>query len=288
MSFRRLVALGVTLPAIAVLAGCGAGGPAPEPPEQRARIKIVLQSDGGARLDLRAAGKLKSDAEVRTLARRVATRLFPAAGGVRVRTEDGRGMPFARAEIKSAYRTGRAPSLRIDTAGAVRSLGRLGFSDIALKLRLPSVPATVRADAKPSGHRTWRLRGDAPPPMLRVEMRPRPAHWLAVIVLPLLGAAGVGMAFFVRRRIFALPAAGLAVAAAIIALTASAGRRGDNLGVAGLLDGTALRVATAAPLAAVPLGLPAAMLLAVMLVRHLNRPAAHGYETRPKDTGAFW
>ncbi|MFI0486064.1 hypothetical protein [Actinomadura sp. 9N215] len=155
MSVRRLAALGAALLAVAVLAGCTGGGPAPP---QRAWFRVTVLPDGDALLDLHAAGRLRSDADVRALAR------------------------------------------------------RLG-------------------------------------------------------------------------EVFALPAAVVAV----VAVVAPAGRQGDNLGVAGLLGGTALKVAAVAPLAAVPLGLPAAMLLAAVLVRRLAEPdvpAAH--EARPRDTGVFW
>ncbi|MGP4023367.1 hypothetical protein [Actinomadura sp. 3N407] len=73
------------------------------------------------------------------------------------------------------------------------------------------------------------------------------------------------------------------------AVAVPAGRQGDNLGVAGLLGGTALDVATAAPLAAVPLGLPAVMLLATMLARPRSGPdAPGGHGSGPRDTGVFW
>ncbi|NEA23568.1 hypothetical protein, partial [Actinomadura bangladeshensis] len=66
-------------------------------------------------------------------------------------------------------------------------------------------------------------------------------------------------------------------------------RQGANLGVAGLLDGTVLEVASVLPLTAVPLGLPAAMLLGTAAVRRLTGPDAAGaYEARPRDTGVFW
>ncbi|TDB79964.1 hypothetical protein E1264_34745 [Actinomadura sp. KC216] len=289
MSVRRLAALGAVLLAVAVLAGCaGGGGGGPAPP-QRAWFRVEILPDGGARLDLHAAGRLRSDADVRALARQIAGAAFPGARDVRVRTEHDRGMPFARAEIDRAYRTGRGASLRIDTAGALRLLRARGFSDTSMRLRLPSVPSTVETDGTPTGRRTWRLRAAGRPPVVSVEMRPSPARWFALLVLPVLGAAGVGLGFFVRRRIFALPAAGVAVAAALAAVVLPTGRQGDNLGVAGLLGGTELEVATVAPLAAVPLGLPAAMLLAAVAARGLARPgvpAAH--EARPRDTGVFW
>ncbi|TMQ96849.1 hypothetical protein ETD83_20715 [Actinomadura soli] len=224
MSVRRLAALGAALLAVAVLTGCAGGGGGGPAPAQRAWFGVALLPDGDAELDLHAAGRLRSDADVRALARRIAADMFPGARDVRVRTEQGPGIPFARASIDRAYRTGRSPALR-----------------------------------------------------------------LAVLVLPVLGAAGVALGFFVRRRVFALPAAGVAVATALAAVVLPAGRQGDNLGVAGLLGGTALEVATVAPLAAVPLGLPAAMLLAVVSVRGLTRPdVPAGHEARPHDTGVFW
>ncbi|RKS68915.1 hypothetical protein BZB76_6053 [Actinomadura pelletieri DSM 43383] len=301
MSVRRLAAFAAAVLAVAVLAGCAGGGPAPP---QRAWFRVVILPDGNALLDLHAAGRLRSDADVRALARRVAAATFPGAWAARARTERDRGLPFARVEIRRAYRTGPAPSLRIDTAAAVRVLAARGFRDTTMRLRLPSVPATVRAntghantgqadtgqaDTGSSGPLAWRLRADAPPPVVRVELRPRPVRWLAAMALPVLGAAGVGLGFFVRRRILALPAAGLSVAAAIIAVAVPAGRQGDGLGVAGLCGGTALRVATIAPLTAVPLALPAVLLLATMVCRLVTGPDVRSaHEARPADTGVFW
>lgn len=279
MRFRRLVACGIALLALGLLAGCGAGAPNRE---QRARVEVAVLDDGGTLVDLYAAGKLESDAEVRALAGRVARQMFPGAAHFRVRTEEGRSTAFARAEIERAYRTGRAPSLRIDTSGALRELTARGFDDTALKLRLPPVPATS-VPAPPE-----RLRKDAPAPVVDIAMRPDPKRWYRAIALPVLGAVGVTLGFFVRRRFIAVPAAGVAVVTAALSLWHSAGRQGANLGVAGMLGGTALDVASVAPLAAVPIGLPAAMLLATVAFRWFRRPVAQQHETRPRDTGVFW
>ncbi|TDD85459.1 hypothetical protein E1293_10995 [Actinomadura darangshiensis] len=279
MRFRRLVAIGVLLTALGLLAGCGAGAPNRE---QRARVEVAVLDDGGALVDLYAAGRLESDAEVRALAGRVARRLFPRAADVRVRTTEGRGTAFARAEIDRAYRTGRTPSLHIDTSGALRELTARGFDDTAVKLRLPPVPAT---SAQPS---PARLRKNAPAPVVDIAMRPEPKRWYGAMALPVLGAAGVVLGFFVRRRSIALPSAGVAVVTAVLSVTLSAGRQGANLGVAGKLGGTALDVASVAPLTAVPIGLPAAMLLVTVAVRWFHKPVAHQPEMRPRDTGVFW
>ncbi|WP_378189005.1 hypothetical protein [Actinomadura verrucosospora] len=282
MRFRRLAAVAMILLVFAVLAGCG-GAP---PRERRARMEVALLADGGAQVDLYAAGRLRSDAEVRALAGRVAAALFPGAGAVRVRTRKDRGAPFARAEIGRAYRTGHRPFLRIDTSGAARELAARGFDDTAMQLRLPPVSATVRPDI--SDNHRWHLRKGVPAPLIQVGMRPEPGRWYGVMALPVLGALGVALAFFVRRRALAAPAAGLAVAAALLALPLGAGRRGADLGVAGLLGGTALDVASVAPLTALPLGMPAAMLLGAMAVRGLRGPAVrHEHEAPPRDTGAF-
>ncbi|MGI5208437.1 hypothetical protein ACQEU6_43585 [Spirillospora sp. CA-108201] len=284
MRSRRLAAVAVTLLVLAVLAGCGGG---PPPRERRARVEVALLAGGGAHVDLYAAGRLRSDAEVRDLARRVAGALLPGAEGIGVRTRKGRGAPFARAEIDRAYRTGRRPFLRIDTSGAARELTARAFDDTLLKLRLPPVPATVSPDI--SGNRLWHLRRGEPAPVIRIGMRPAPERWYGVMALPVLGALGVGLAFFVRRRALAAPAAGIAVAAAGLALPLGAGRRGADLGVAGVLGGTALDVASVAPLTALPLGMPAAMLLGAIAVRGLRGPAVrHGHEAPPHDTGVFW
>ncbi|MFD0536113.1 hypothetical protein ACFQY7_22565 [Actinomadura luteofluorescens] len=202
MCFRRLAAVAISLISLALLAGCG-GAP---PRQQRARVEVVLLAGGGARVDLYAAGRLRSDADVRALARRIAGALFPGAEGIRVRTGKDRGAPFARAEIDRAYRTGRRPFLRIDTSGAARELAARGFDDTAMKLRLPPVPATVRPDI--SGNQLWHLREGDPAPVIGIGMRPEPARWAGVMALPLLGALGVALAFFVRRRALAAPRPG--------------------------------------------------------------------------------
>jgi hypothetical protein len=282
--FRRLASVAMTLLVLAVLAGCGGAAP---PREQRSRMEVVLLAGGGAHVDLYAAGRLRSDAEVRALAQRIIRALFPGTGGVRVRTGKGRGAPFARAEIDRAYRTGRRPFLRIDTSAAARELAARGFDDTVMKLRLPPVSATAGPDK--SGNRLWHLRKGVPAPVIQIGMRPEPERWYVVMALPVLGALGVALAFFVRRRALAAPAAGLAVAAALLALPLGAGRRGADLGVAGLLGGTALDVASVAPLTALPLGMPAAMLLGAMAVRSLRGPGVrHGHEAPPRDTGVFW
>ncbi|NKZ04311.1 hypothetical protein [Actinomadura latina] len=286
MSIRRLAAIAVALLALAFLAACGGGG---GPPPQRARMDVTVLDDGGAEIDLHAAGRLSSDAEVRALTGRIAREMFPTAEKVRVHTRKARGVPFARAEIHRAYRTGRKAALRIDASGALRRLTAKGFEDTAMRLRVPPVPGTVRADGEPAARRAWRLREGAPAPVLAIEMRPRPARWYGAMALPALGALGVALGFFVRRRALALPAAGLAVATAVLAVVLAAGRQGANLGVAGLLGGTALKAASVAPLTAVPLGLPAAMLLAAVLARWLTGPRTGGaHEARPRDTGVFW
>ncbi|WP_433226448.1 hypothetical protein [Actinomadura formosensis] len=276
----------MTLIALAVLAGCGGGTPVRE---QRARIEVAVLHDGGAHVDLYAVGRLGSDAEVRALAGDIAREMFPGATNIRIRMRKARGVPFARAEMEHVYRTGRKVSLRIDMSGALRRLTARGFQNTAMKLSVPPVPATVRAGGEPSGPRGWRLREGAPAPVVAVEMRPRPVRWCGAMALPVLGALGVALGFFARRRVLALPAAGLAVVTAVLAVVLPAGRQGANLGVAGLLHGTALEVAAVAPLVAVPLGLPAGMLLAAVLVRGLTGPATGGTpETRPRDTGVFW
>jgi hypothetical protein len=120
VSIRRLAAITVVLLALAVPAGCGGGG---APPPQRARMVVTVLDDGGAEVDLYAAGRLASDAEVRALAGRIARNLFPSAEEMRVRTRKARGVPFARAEIPRAHRTGRSASLRIDASGRCRAAG---------------------------------------------------------------------------------------------------------------------------------------------------------------------
>jgi hypothetical protein len=80
--------------------------------------------------------------------------------------------------------------------------------------------------------------------------------------------------------------AGLAIVTAIITVSSAAGRQGDNLGVAGVLDGRALTAATVAPLAGLPLGLLAVVLFIRGLVRLLNGADAGFAHTAPGRSGA--
>ncbi|WP_433334325.1 hypothetical protein [Spirillospora sp. CA-294931] len=278
VSARRILAGSLVLLALLGLASCGADVEKPSPV---ARVRIAVLADGSAEVDLFAAGKLKSDAEVRALAGRVAEQAFPEASGTRASTETSRGQPFARVVVTRAYRPARTVSLNLDTAEVWRQLRARGFTEVTFKVLLPSVPATVT-----SGRLSSRLRDDRPPQPVRVVMKPEPARWTAAITLPVAGALFVTLAFFARRRPLALPAALAAVVTAIIAVTKSAGAQGDNLGVAGVLEGRPLEVATIAPLAAVALALPALMLLATAALRW-HEPA-NRIEPRPTGTGVFW
>lgn len=114
-------------------------------------------------------------------------------------------------------------------------------------------------------------------PVLQVVMRPQPARWYVTAMLPVLGLAAVALAYFAqRRRLVAIPVTALAGGAALTVLAISGGEQGDNLGVAGLLGGRALEVATIAPLATVPLALLAVAVLVVVLVRAANASTAAG------------
>ncbi|MEW2352288.1 hypothetical protein [Spirillospora sp. NPDC029432] len=289
MSVRRWISAGLATLALLAPASCGA---APEPRKPGAWVHIALLPNGDAQLDLFASGRrIRTDADVVALARRVAGEAFPEAAGFRVRMASSHGRPFARADVAGAYRPGRTASLRIATAGAWRHISAQGFEQAGLRLYLPAVPAAVEAAPHdPDSERLgWRLRKDRPAPELEIVMRPEPARWYGAMALPVAGAAGVALAFFARRRLVAVPAAGTAVAGAAAAIAFSAGRQGENLGVAGLLDGRALDLATVAPLAAVPLGLPAVLLLGTMAVRAARGPGPSRHpETRPQESGAFW
>ncbi|GLZ13952.1 hypothetical protein Acsp04_41870 [Actinomadura sp. NBRC 104425] len=255
------------------LSACGGGGGRALP---GAWLDIAVMPDGGAQVDLRAAGRLRSDAQVRDLAAAVARELFPGAAAVRVRTATSRSYPFARADVTGAFRPGRTVSLQLDTARAWRRLAAGGFDEGGVRLWLPSVPATVRP--RPPGGASdaprWTVGRGRPAPVVRVEMRPRPVRWFGAAALLVLVAAGVAVSAAARRWPVAVAAAGVAIVCAVVTVSAAAGRQGDNLGVAGVLGGRALAVATGAPLAGLPLGLAAAVLFVRALRRLLRDPAA--------------
>ncbi|MEU6036472.1 hypothetical protein ABZ801_13790 [Actinomadura sp. NPDC047616] len=276
MSVRRvgrLLALGVLV--LLALSACGGDGERALP---GAWVDIAVMPDGGAQVDLRAAGRLRSDAEVRDLAGAVAREVFPGATGVQVRTVTSRGYPFARADVTGAYRPGRTVPLELDTARAWRRLAARGFDEGGVRLWLPSVPATVRP--RPPGGTAdvpeWTVGRGRPAPVVRVVMRPRPALWFGAAALLVLVVAGVVVSAAARRWYVAVSAAAVAIVCAVVTVSAAAGRQGDNLGVAGVLGGRALAVAAGAPLAGLPLGLVAVVLFVRALRRLLDDPAAAG------------
>ncbi len=278
---RRIVLCGLVL---LLLAGCGGQQ------EQRkpgAWVEVALLADGDAQVDFYGARLSSSVEQVRALARDVALAVFPQAGALRVE-EAGAGRRFFRVQVERAYRTGRLVRLRIGTAGVWRLLAAQGFSEGGFRLWVPSVPVEVQTSPRVHtlGEFAWRLRGGEPAPELRVVMRPQPLRWGAVALLPLVGVAGVGLAFFLRRRWVAMPAAVVGVVAGLVALSVGAGKQGDNLGVAGIVRGEALEIVTAVPLAAVPLVLPALMMLVVL--GGLRRRPGAVVEERPRASGVFW
>lgn len=266
----RLAVLGVLV--LLALSACGGGGGRALP---GAWLDIAVMPDGGAQVDLRAAGRLRSDAEVRDLAEAAARELFPGAA-VRARTVTSRGYPFARAEVTGAYRPGRRVPLRLDTARAWRRLAARGFDEGGVRLWLPSVPATVRPrpPGGASGVPEWAVGRGRPAPVVRVEMRPRPVRWFGAAVLLALVVAGIAVSAAARCWPVAAAAAGVSIVCAVVTVSAAAGRQGDNLGVAGVLGGRALAVASSAPLAGLPLGLVAAALFVRALRLLLLVPTA--------------
>ncbi|MBO2453744.1 hypothetical protein J4573_42110 [Actinomadura barringtoniae] len=267
MAVRRVVAYGLMLLALVGLAACGAS-------QQRAKpgawVHLALLTTGDAQVDVYPAGHLKSDAEAVALTSRLAKDAFPRSEDVRAHMEAGQGRPYARAHVRGAYRRGRTVRLTIDLRNVWQRLSDQGFTEAGVRLELPQVSGTVRGSTSHlrGDERAWTLRGAAP--VVQVTMRPRPERWYGVMALPVIAAIGVGMGFFVRRQAVAMPAVIVALVASVASVAVGAGRQGDNLGVAGVLAGSALKTATVAPLAALALGLPAAMLLVAMIVRRLR------------------
>lgn len=266
---------------LAVLSGCGGG----EYGRPGASLDLAVRADGSAHLDLFAAGRLRSDAEQRSLAGSVAREIFQNGRVTRVRTETSRGYPFARVEVAGAYRPGGRPSLRLDVNGAWRVLTARGFTEVAVRLTLPSVPATVRAwpPGDGAGVRFWRLKRSDEAPIVSVVLRPQPARWYATIALTVLCVVSALVGVVVRGRPIASAASSLAVVALFAAALAT-GRQGDNLGTAGLLSGRSLALANAAPVLTVPFGLAALIILVVTGIRFIDRRTATG----PPRPGPPW
>ena len=88
-----------------------------------------------------------------------------------------------------------------------------------------------------------------------------------MLLLLTLGSLGAGtVAIRARRRWLGVALGVLALVASVAAIADAAGAQGDNLGVAGLLSGSALRAMTLLPIvtiAGVPLGVTVAVVAAL-------------------------
>jgi hypothetical protein len=244
----------VLVVAIAALTGCD---PASVPSDPSvAEMDVAFTAVGGADVDLMLGGSSPSRSQLLRVGAAVAPALLPASGppSVAVQDNDG-GAPYVRLRTPSAYTPGPHPVVQLDTKAALSVLAGMGYRSVDIWVSAPVVPATGTWQVPPDSVDTgWSWRavtpGD-PTPAGSIRLDPQP--WRAIGELGLTTLAIVclidaALALRRRRRWRVVPTA-LAAGAAAYANVATAGAvQGDNLGVAGLLSGAPLRIATDLPL----------------------------------------
>lgn len=230
-----------------------------------ADLTIHLTPEGGADAHLILPAQ-RSGLSLPELGSQVATDLFP--NGPRPHTSidsQGGAFPVIRISASSVYSPGSRPELRLDLGDAVSTLHAHGLTFVNVSVEAPFVPSGARWSPRPtySDARGWSWRGltvKQLPPSGHVELHPEPLRAVGELGLLLVAmvALTIGVRSARRRKRWPCVACGAiaVLACGAVMLTAGAAQ-GDNLGVAGLLSGTPLKVVTLLPLVglgAIPLG----------------------------------
>jgi hypothetical protein len=223
-------------------------------PSQPDRAYISVDVVGAGRAEVRGIlGGHLDGAVIDVVGERLAQVLFPGRDvRVEVNGNDG-GYPYLFMIAFDAYTPGLRVVVEIDVGPAIEALRDVGFTDGSFTLCFPEVDIEVtKGTVGPSGCAEWPLERPPIAAQIEVVMRPRPSVWLPEAALALVSAVAAVVAVFgLRRRrwsmrwMVASAGAGLAGATCLVAFGTSEG--GDALGVAGVVSGRLLDVASVAP-----------------------------------------
>jgi hypothetical protein len=260
-----LIVLLLTVP---LLSACDPSGPA-EPGS--ASINVELHADGEAEVVVKFPPD-RNGLSLSMIGTQVSNSIFPSAAAVTTRVDDqgGAGFPLARSRVVGAYSPGNRPHLILDFHRAVEVLHAQHLASVDVGLDAPFVPSAAAWSVRPSdqadGSWHWHhLQARDAPVRGEVILKPQPLRAFGALTLLLLtlGSLGAGtVAIRARRRWLGVALGVLALVASVAAIADAAGAQGDNLGVAGLLSGSALRAMTLLPIvtiAGVPLGVTVAV-----------------------------
>ena len=181
--------------------------------------------------------------------------VFPDARAVRVDIAgNGGGRDFAVVHAEDVYVPGVAPDVELDSRGAVSILRDAGFTDVRVRVQVPSVPRDVVFE--PQGDRIsddtweWDLGTADNAPRVSITMRPEEWRgWLTLLLYALmLGGGAIGGFVWIRPRPRRWARATMIVAGLVgfgafaIVAVADSFHSVDNLGVSGVVGPLLLAV----------------------------------------------
>ena len=222
----------------------------------------------------------------------VVTALLGAPSRVAI-DDNGGGADFAVYTVPDVFEPGERPSTSVIVGeDAFASLREIGVQSVDLTICVPFVPYDLEATPAPAAEAgecaSWPLDAESATVQAAIALRPEVERWywsvrvLAVTLVSTLVAAYLvrGRPLAPRRRIAVLAVTGIGVLAFAVSVPLQpAAPHGDNLGVAGSLDGMALVVATWVPVAILPL-VAACIGLAVMaFLPRRRRGLVYAYPT---------
>lgn len=258
---------------VLVLAACD---PAYVPSERdRALVTLLVGPDGDARLRGLLGGR--GDAELSAAGADLATVAFPAARStdVQIDTNDG-GRSFLVVAADEVYEPGSSARFSVDVGRLAVGIRKQGFIRGTLSVCVPGVEVSVLGDVErelAGGCVTWPLDGVPRAESITVAMHPRPWRWfVSILMLLVAGAAAQASVRAIRadrwtrrRRLDAIVAGSVGCLIGLVGLTVAGS--GPEMGVAGLLSGIPLAIATILP----SLALPIALLSGVVVVVAIDR-----------------
>jgi hypothetical protein len=258
-----------------------------------AELEMEVGPSGGMRSELRLAPELED--ELLPLARQVGQAVTPPDDvEVGIDGNDG-GFDVAVISSDDAYPPGTNPSVAIRVGeGALDALAAAGIETLDLNFCAPYVPVDFQASIPPDsvGQKCalWQLVVGSGSLDALMAMHPQPSRWyrsIGLFAVTLVSSLAALVAYIRRRSssagrirvaILAFPGA---VALVVGAATLAAAPHGDNMGVAGKLDGFALGLATWVPVALLPLGLACVGLAIAALLQHHKQRGLHNLPPPP-------
>jgi hypothetical protein len=269
-----------------LLAACDPAGVPSDPSD--ASVRVEFEPTGEVTGHLQLARGLAAD--LVTAATDVAAELVGEPSRVAI-NGNGAGADFAVFAVPGAFEPGERPSasMTVDES-TFAALRELGVESVDLTICRPFVPNDLDATPSPAADSTdcasFPLDAATGRLDVELEMRPRPARWfwsIAVLVVLLVCTVAAGCLvqdrpLSRRRRNAVLVAAGIGVVTFAVSIPLQpAAPHGDNIGVAGLLDGVALTIATWTPVAILPLAAACAGLGAMAVLPPRQRGTRYAY-----------